>query len=172
MTTPQFQTCPAVWWWRRCAFFFGGGGSWHVDGSTNLTATGDKLWIRIRLTITVEHFAPKAYSLELDPEDAFSRCNDATTVTLHYRTQTIIIGYKYHRIGWYCRTGSVQCSSILVKYTRILIGILQLLPSPDTSWLPSSRFFAVFLAAEIHDVIHPVCRRLRNARIIQHLCIC
>jgi hypothetical protein len=78
-----------------------------VDGSTNLTATGDKLWIRIRFTITVEHFAPKAHNLELDPGDAFSRCNDATTVTPHYRTQTLIIRYKCHRIGWYRHTGSV-----------------------------------------------------------------
>jgi hypothetical protein len=99
-----------------------------VDGSMNLAATGDKLWIRLRLKITVEHFAPNAHSLELDPEDAFSGCNDAMTVTPHYRTQTLIIRYKHHRIGWYRRTGSVQCSSILVKSTRILTGILQLFP--------------------------------------------
>ena len=133
MTTPQFRTCPTVWWWWRCCAFFEGAA---VDDSTNITATGDKLWIRIRLTVTVEHFAPKAHSLELDPEDAFSRCNDATTVTPRYRTQTLIIRYKCHRIGWYRHTGSVQCSSILVKSIRILTGILQLFP--NTSWLPRS----------------------------------
>ena len=129
--------------------FFLGGGSWHIDGSTNFTTTGDKL--RIRLTITVEHFAPKAHSLELDPEDAFSRCNDAMTVTLHCRTQTLIIRYKCHRFGWYRYTGSVKCSSILVKSTRILTGILQLYPiqvdylggtTVTVTVAPPSRFFA------------------------------
>ena len=83
----------------------------------------------------------------------------------------------------YVRSVRVQCSSILVKSTRILTGILQLFPmqvdylgatTSTVTVAPPSRLFAVFLAAEIHDAIHSVCRRLpvRNAGIISMLSPC